>query len=423
MRLAPLVDPSPELGGDELARTARQRRLPELGEIGQRRLAASRIAVLGAGGLGAPALQYLAAAGVGTIGIIDADAVEPSNLHRQVIHGIGDVGARKTASAARSLRELSPDVTVIEHDERLDESNAARILGGYDLVLDGADNFATRYAVADACDHLGLPLVWGSVLRFDAQLSVFWASPPAPADGVTLRDVFPEPPPAGTVPSCAEAGVLGALCGIVGSMMAVEAIKLVTGIGEALLGRLVVIEALTMRVSEVPLRAASPAPGPSPTPVPAPFSAVAATDMTAPATSNSASTHTAPSGPVHPGAPLDFDPSRDARGPFIDVREPDEYAIDAIPGAHSLPLSELIHLEQEPAALTARLRHLLADDAPEPTSPLNLYCVSATRARRAALLLAPHGYEVRVVQPSALRLLRAPAGLPDADAAQAGTLA
>lgn len=404
MRLAPLVDPSPELGGDELARTARQRRLPELGEIGQRRLAASRVAVLGAGGLGAPALQYLAAAGVGTIGIIDADAVEPSNLHRQVIHGIGDVGARKTASAARSLRELAPDVTVIEHDERLDESNATRILGGYDLVLDGADNFATRYAVADACEHLGLPLVWGSVLRFDAQLSVFWSAPPAPAVGVTLRDVFPEPPPAGSVPSCAEAGVLGALCGIVGSMMAVEAIKLVTGIGEVLLGRLVVVEALTMRVSELPLRAV-------PQQLPAqPSARTAARDQPA-----------AP--PPGQPSPLDFDPTRDARGHFVDVREPDEYAVDAIPGAHSLPLSELIHLEREPEALTARLRHLLREDEAEVPTPLNLYCVSATRARRAALLLAPHGYEVRVVQPSALSLLRAPTGLPDADAAQAGTLA
>lgn len=402
MRLAPLVEPSPELGGGELARTARQRRLPELGEIGQRRLAASRVAVLGAGGLGAPALQYLAAAGVGTIGIIDADAVEPSNLHRQVIHGIGDVGDRKTASAARSLRKLAPDVTVIEHDERLDEENAARILDDYDLVLDGADNFATRYAIADACVALGVPLVWGSVLRFDAQLSVFWSAPPAPAVGVTLRDVFPEPPPTGSVPSCAEAGVLGALCGVVGSMMAVEAIKLITGIGEVLLGRLVVVEALTMRVSEVPLRAAHQAPAARPTEQLDP-------QDRAPSTASP--------------APLDFDPARDARGQFIDVREPDEYAVDALPGAHSLPLSELLQLEREPAALTARLRRLAGDDAGTTSAPLNLYCVSATRARRAALLLAPHGIEVRVVQSPELSSLRDPAGAPRASTPQTRALA
>lgn len=382
MRLAPLVEPSPELGGDELARTARQRRLPELGEIGQRRLAASRVAVLGAGGLGAPALQYLAAAGVGTIGVIDADAVEPSNLHRQVIHGIGDVGERKTSSAARSLRQLAPQVQVIEHDERLDDRNAERILGAYDLVLDGADNFATRYAVADACERLGLPLVWASVLRFDAQLSVFWSSPPEPADGVTLRDVFPEPPPAGSVPSCAEAGVLGALCGIVGSMMAAEAIKLITGIGEPLLGRLVVVEALTMRVSEVPLRAAS-------------------REHTAPAGQGAArEPNAAPS-------PINFDPLRDARGRFVDVREPDEYAADGVPGAVSLPLSELLQLERDEAALRGRVHRLVGEDAGTQDSPLNLYCVSAARARRAALLLAPYGLEVRVVQTPALRELRA----------------
>ncbi len=402
MRLAPLVAPSPELGGDELARTARQRRLPELGEVGQRRLAASRVAVLGAGGLGAPALQYLAAAGVGTIGVIDADAVEPSNLHRQVIHGIGDVGERKTASAARSLRELAPDVTVIEHDERLDESNAATILGGYDLVLDGADNFATRYAVADACVALGLPLVWGSVLRFDAQLSVFWSSPPAPAEGVTLRDVFPEPPPAGSVPSCAEAGVLGALCGVVGSMMAVEAIKLVTGIGEVLLGRLLVVEALTMRVSELPLRAVAVG-----------ASAQASAAGSSEHTPQTSARSEAPARP-QPPAPRDYDPVVDAGGHFVDVREPDEYEVDGLPGASSLPLSELLQLEHDPGSLTARLRRLADEGAGTEQAPLNLYCVSATRARRAALLLAPLGIDVRVVQTPELNALRAPAGTASA---------
>ncbi|PPF44909.1 molybdopterin-synthase adenylyltransferase [Pseudoclavibacter sp. AY1F1] len=413
MRLAPLVGPSPELGGDELARTARQRRLPELGEIGQRRLAASRVAVLGAGGLGAPALQYLAAAGVGTIGIIDADAVEPSNLHRQVIHGIGDVGERKTASAAGSLRRLAPDVTVIEHDERLDEGNAAAILGGYDLVLDGADNFATRYAVADACVALGLPLVWGSVLRFDAQLSVFWSSPPDPADAVTLRDVFPEPPPAGSVPSCAEAGVLGAVCGVVGSMMAVEAIKLITGIGDVLLGRLVVVEALTMRISEVPLRAVTKQLTGQPT-------AQSSAQASAQTLARDRPVETAPPGQP---SPLDFDAVRDARGRFVDVREPDEYAVDALPGAVSLPLSELLQLDREPSELVARLHRIAGEHAGTHGSPLNLYCVSSTRARRAARLIASHGIEVRVVQTPELSVLRGPAGASRVDASQGGASA
>ncbi|PPG32808.1 hypothetical protein C5E10_09325 [Pseudoclavibacter sp. RFBG4] len=417
MRLAPLVEPSPELRGDELARTARQRRLPELGEIGQRRLAASRVAVLGAGGLGAPALQYLAAAGVGTIGVIDADAVEPSNLHRQVIHGIDDVGARKTASAARSLRRLAPDVTVVEHDERLDGANAERILGGYDLVLDGADNFPTRYAVADACTSLGLPLVWGSVLRFDAQLTVFWSTPPAPAEGVTLRDVFPEPPPEGSVPSCAEAGVLGALCGVVGSMMATEAIKLITGIGDVLLGRLLVVEALTMRVSEVPLRAADHAARDHVAGASAPSAAYSTSQTASPAPEED---RAAPQARL---APLDFDPVRDSHGRLIDVREPDEYAVDALPGASSLPLSELLQLEREPDVLRARLLGLEAGHASTSDAPFNLYCVSAARARRAALLLAPHGFDVRVVQTPQLQVLRASSGTLGADASQTGARA
>ena len=189
--LPPLVAPGPPLAESEARRTARQTRLPELGELGQRRLAAARVLVIGAGGLGAPALLYLAAAGIGTIGIVDDDVVALTDLHRQVIHATAAVGEPKVDSAARRLTELAPDLVVEPHRLRLDESNAATVLQGYDLVLDGTDTFATRYLISDTCAALGAPLVWASVLRFDAQVSVFWSRPPAGLPPVTLRDLFP----------------------------------------------------------------------------------------------------------------------------------------------------------------------------------------------------------------------------------------
>src|SRR5690625_3998835 len=251
--LPPLVDPVPALPAAEQARTARQTRLPEFGEIGQRRLAGAKVLVVGAGGLGAPVLQYLAAAGVGSISIIDDDVVEASNLHRQVIHSHRDLGRSKAENARDQVLGLNPQAQVHLHRVRLTEANAHQILGGHHLVLDGTDTFPTRYLVADTCAELGIPLVWGSVLRFDAQVSVFWSAPPAPARPVVLRDLFPNPPEPGTVPSCAEAGVIGSLCGIAGSIMATEAIKLITGMGDVLLGRVAVVDALSMRIHEVPL--------------------------------------------------------------------------------------------------------------------------------------------------------------------------
>lgn len=232
MPLPPLVAPGPPLTSTQKQRFSRHLLLPQLGEIGQRRLLASRVLVVGAGGLGSPILLYLAAAGVGHLGIIDDDVVEESNLQRQVVHGIADVGRSKVESAAERIAELNPDVTLTLHDVRLTPQNATKILSEYDLVLDGTDNFPTRYLVDDTCTELGLPLIWGSILRFDAQVSLFWAP-----HGPTLRDLFPHPPPKGATPSCGEAGVLGAMCGQVGSLMAAEAVKLVAGIGEPLLGR------------------------------------------------------------------------------------------------------------------------------------------------------------------------------------------
>ena len=251
-RPGPLVEPGPGLDLERISRWSRHLLMPELGDIGQRRLAAARVCVVGAGGLGAPVLLYLAAAGVGRLGIIDGDRVAVSNLQRQVLYGTADLGAVKAETAARRLADLDPGVEVVTHAWRL-TPDTVDVLADYDLVIDCTDNFETRYLVNDACVRLGLPEVWGSVLRFDAQVSVFWGRPPAGTPAVELRDLFPEPPAPGQVPSCAEAGVLGALCGQVGAVMATEAVKLITGVGQPLLGRVLVLDALAARWSEVPL--------------------------------------------------------------------------------------------------------------------------------------------------------------------------
>lgn len=213
--------------------------------MAQRRLKNARVLVVGAGGLGAPALLYLAAAGVGTIGIVEFDVVEESNLQRQIIHGQADVGRPKALSAAESVRALNPLVRVRTHEFRLDASNALDLFAEYDLIVDGADNFATRYLVNDAAAVARKPYVWGSIFRFAGQVAVFWEDGPD-RRGVNLRDLYPEPPPPGAVPSCAEGGVLGVLCGTVASIMGTEAIKLITGVGESLLGRVLLYDALAM---------------------------------------------------------------------------------------------------------------------------------------------------------------------------------
>lgn len=239
MPFDPLVESGRALSPTEVTRYARHLLLPEVGRVGQERLTAARVLVVGAGGLGSPALLYLAAAGVGTIGIVDADVVELTNLHRQVIHSDADIGAAKTASAEASVHRVNPHVEVVRHDVRLDSTNALSIIGDYDLVVDGTDNFPTRYLVNDACVLLGKPHVWASILRFDGQVSVWWAG-----HGPCYRCVFPQPPPPGTVPSCAEGGVLGVLCAAIGSVQSTEAVKLLLGIGEPLVGRLLVHDAL-----------------------------------------------------------------------------------------------------------------------------------------------------------------------------------
>ena len=244
--LPPLVAPASDLSREELERYSRHLTLPQLGEEGQRRLKNARVLVIGAGGLGAPALQYLAAAGVGTIGVVDDDVVSVSNLQRQVVHGMADIGRPKVDSAADAVARLNPLVTVHRHPERLSTDNALEIFSGYDLIMDGADNFGTRFLVSDAAELTGIPVVWGSILRFDGQVSVFWSG-----HGPVYRDLFPEAPAPGQVPSCAEGGVLGMLPATIGSVMVTEALKLITGIGRPLLGRVLIQDALAQTWREL----------------------------------------------------------------------------------------------------------------------------------------------------------------------------
>lgn len=256
--LPPLVEPAAELTRDEVARYSRHLIIPDLGLDGQKRLKNARVLVIGAGGLGSPTLLYLAAAGVGTIGIVEFDVVDESNLQRQIIHGQSDIGRSKAESARDSILEVNPLVNVRLHEVRLEPDNAVELFEQYDLILDGTDNFATRYLVNDAAVLAGKPYVWGSIYRFEGQASVFWED--APADeagnerGLNYRDLYPEPPPPGMVPSCAEGGVLGILCASIAAVMGTEAIKLITGIGETLLGRLMVYDALDMTYRTIKIR-------------------------------------------------------------------------------------------------------------------------------------------------------------------------
>ena len=247
--LPPLVAPAADLSVEEVMRYSRHIIIPEVAMDGQKRLKNARVLAIGAGGLGSPVLVYLAAAGVGTIGVVDFDVVDESNLQRQIIHGQSDVGRPKAESARDSIREINPHVDVVLHQERLDSTNVMDIFADYDLIVDGTDNFATRYLVNDAAVLLGKPYVWGSIFRFDGQASVFWAE-----HGPCYRCLYPEPPPPGMVPSCAEGGVLGVMAGTMGTIQANEAIKLITGVGEPLLGSLLVYDALETSFRKVRIR-------------------------------------------------------------------------------------------------------------------------------------------------------------------------
>jgi adenylyltransferase/sulfurtransferase len=248
----PLVEPAPELTIDEVRRYSRHLIIPDVGMTGQKRLKNAKVLVIGAGGLGSPALLYLAAAGVGTLGIVEFDEVDESNLQRQIIHGQSDVGRPKALSAKESVAEVNPLVNVIVHGERLDNDNVKEIFSGYDLIVDGTDNFATRYMVNDAAYFLGIPYVWGSIYRFDGQASVF--APKQVEGAPCYRCLYPEPPPPGMVPSCAEGGVLGVLCASIGAIQVNEAIKVLTGIGDPIVGKLMIYDALEMEYRKLKVR-------------------------------------------------------------------------------------------------------------------------------------------------------------------------
>jgi molybdopterin/thiamine biosynthesis adenylyltransferase/rhodanese-related sulfurtransferase len=248
-RIGPVADRREELDLDEIRRYSRHLIMPEVAMEGQTRLKAAKVLCIGAGGLGSPVLMYLAAAGVGEIGIVEFDVVDETNLQRQIIHGQSDVGRSKAESARDTIAEINPNVKVVLHELRLDSSNALDVLRDYDLIVDGTDNFPTRYLVNDACVLLGKPYVWGSIFRFEGQVSVFWAD-----RGPCYRCLYPEPPPPGMVPSCAEGGVLGVLCATIGSIQATEAVKLIAGIGNPLIGRLKLYDALEMELKTIKVR-------------------------------------------------------------------------------------------------------------------------------------------------------------------------
>ncbi|MFM2180589.1 MAG: hypothetical protein RL192_751 [Actinomycetota bacterium] len=249
MKIPPLVEKGPALTVDEVRRYSRHLIIPDVAMAGQQRLMNAKVLCVGAGGLGSPALMYLAAAGVGTLGIVEFDTVDESNLQRQIIHGQSDIGKSKAISAKEKIAEINPNVNVVVHEVRIDTDNVMEIFSQYDLIVDGTDNFATRYLVNDACVLLKKPYVWGSIYRFDGQASVFWAE-----YGPCYRCLYPEPPPPGMVPSCAEGGVLGVLCASIGSIQTTEAIKLITGIGEPLIGQLMIYDALEMSYRKIKVR-------------------------------------------------------------------------------------------------------------------------------------------------------------------------
>lgn len=336
----------PELSGDEIKRYSRHLIMPEVGVEGQRKLKAAKVLCIGAGGLGSPAAMYLAAAGVGTIGIVDFDVVDFSNLQRQLLHGTPDVGRPKLDSAKDRLNALNPNVHIETYDAALSSANALKFFEPYDVILDGTDNFPTRYLVNDACVISGKPNAYGSIFRFEGQASVF-----ATKDGPCYRCLYPEPPPPGLVPSCAEGGVFGVLPGIIGVIQATETIKLILGIGEPLIGRFMIYDALRMRFRELKLRkdADCPVCGTSPTVTTLidyeQFCGVAPHQLAAaakPAAGADAVTSLELKAEVDRGqAPV-----------ILDVREPQEYQINRIPGSILMPLGDLPkrYVELEPNA-------------------------------------------------------------------------
>jgi adenylyltransferase/sulfurtransferase len=364
--LPPLVEPAAELTRDEVARYSRHLIIPDLGVDGQKRLKSARVLVIGAGGLGAPTLLYLAAAGVGTIGIVDFDVVDESNLQRQIIHGVSDIGRPKAQSARDSIAEVNPLVDVRLHEVRLERHNAVNLFEQYDLILDGTDNFATRYLVNDAAVLAHKPYVWGSIYRFEGQISVFWEDAPD-GRGLNYRDLYPEAPPPGMVPSCAEGGVLGILCASIASVMGTEAIKLITGIGEPLLGRLMVYDALEMSYRTITIRKDPSTPKITELIDYAEFCGVVSDDVAEAAADST----------ITPRELRELLASG-KKVALIDVREPVEWDINHIDGAQLIPKS-LINSGEGLAKL------------PQDRMPV-LYCKTGVRSAEAVAALKKAGF-------------------------------
>ncbi len=358
-----------QLSVDDRGRYSRHLLIPEVAIDGQRKLKASRVLIVGTGGLGSPAALYLAAAGVGTIGLVDADVIDTSNLQRQVLYGTSQLGQKKLEMAKARLQDLNPNVNVVLHDTWLTSQNALEIVGQYDIVLDGTDNFPTRYLVNDACVLAGVPNVYGSIFRFEGQVSVFWA-----AQGPCYRCLYATPPPPGLVPSCAEGGVLGVLPGVVGTLQATEAIKVLLGIGTPLVGRLLLYDALHLSIEEVKLRKNPHCVvcGPNP-------SIKALIDY-----EEFCGMPGAEGGQVQAGVPeitaaeLNVQLQNGHPPLVLDVREPTEAAICSIPGAPLVPMGQLAQ----------RIDELPKD------RPIVAYCRSGLRSAQATRFLRDKGLNV-----------------------------
>jgi adenylyltransferase/sulfurtransferase len=369
MKTPPLVTPGPALTVDEVRRYSRHLIIPDVAMAGQQRLMNAKVLCVGAGGLGSPALMYLAAAGVGTLGIVEFDTVDESNLQRQIIHGQSDIGKSKALSAKEKIAEINPFVNVILHETRLDNSNVMEIFSQYDIIVDGTDNFATRYLVNDACVLLKKPYVWGSIYRFDGQASVFWAE-----YGPCYRCLYPEPPPPGMVPSCAEGGVLGVLCATIGSIQTTEAIKVLTGIGEPLIGSLMVYDALDMTFRKIKVRKDPNCPLCSEKATQKDllpdYEAFCGTLSDAAQAASAGSTITV----------QELKSKIDSKEDFylIDVREPSEYEIVSIPTAHLIPKQGFID-----GSVLATLPQ---------DKPIVLHCKSGVRSAECLAILKGAGF-------------------------------
>jgi adenylyltransferase/sulfurtransferase len=369
MKTPPLVTPGPALTVAEVRRYSRHLIIPDVAMAGQQRMMSAKVLCVGAGGLGSPALMYLAAAGIGTLGIVEYDTVDESNLQRQIIHGQSDIGKSKAQSAKEKIAEINPNVNVITHETRLDNSNVMEIFSQYDIIVDGTDNFATRYLVNDACVLLKKPYVWGSIYRFDGQASVFWAD-----YGPCYRCLYPEPPPPGMVPSCAEGGVLGVLCATIGSIQTTEAIKVLTGVGEPLIGSLMVYDALDMTFRKIKVRKDPNCPlcsqNPTQTALLPDYEAFCGVLSDAAQEASAGSTITV----------QDLKSKIDAQENYylIDVREPSEYEIVKIPTAHLIPKQGFID-----GSVLATLPQ---------DRPIILHCKSGVRSAECLAILKDAGF-------------------------------